>query len=44
MPWALSEISGRSMNSEKLVAYIIQIISQVKPVGISAYEVAPRKL
>ena len=44
MPWALSETSGHSMNAEKLVGYIIQIISQVKPVGVSAYEVAPKKL
>ena len=43
MPWALSEIPGGSMNAEKLVAYIIQIISQVKPVEASAYEIAPKK-
>ena len=42
MPWALSEIPGDSMNAEKLVAYIIQIISRVKPVEDSVYEIAPK--
>ena len=43
MPWALPVIPG-SMIEKKLLAYIIQIISQVNPVEASAYEIAPKKL
>ena len=44
MPGALSEIPRGSMNPEKLVAYIIQIISRVKPVEDSVYDIAPKKI
>ena len=44
MPWTLSEIPGDTMNAEKLIANIIQIQCQVKPVKDGAYEVAPKKI